>query len=916
MTSAPPHSPSRWPAVKAFLDELLALEPDARRARLDELAARDPALAAEVADLLRYAEDTKGFLTSLPPGEAFALPKANERVGPWRLVRPIGHGGMGVVFEAARADGAYEQRVALKVVSGAWSRPGLKDRLAAERQMLAGLDHPGIARLIDGGETASGIPYLVMELVDGLALTRHVADHAVPLAGRIRLVVEALEAVQFAHEQLIVHRDLKPSNVLVARDGRVKLLDFGVAKALAPDGAPNAEATRAFTPGYAAPEQIRGEPATAAADVYSMGVLLYEVLTDSHPYDVSSNDPTAIIDAVLMADPERPSRRVAKRRTGAALPRELDAVVMKAMARSSAERYRTALAFAGDLRAFLEHRPLSVRPPSTLYVAGRFVRRHRAGSALAALAVVAILGASVSAIVQAHRADLARAEAERRFNEVRQLANAIIFSYQDALQPLGGQALDVRLKLARDGVGYLDRLTQGGRPDASLLREASLAYQRIGDLLGNMSAANLGLSEEALASYEKARSIREALFARHPGDREEALGIARLHHAIGKTRLALGKPAEAQASLAEARRMIEAHAPVEGEATLLLVRLDQANARSCAVFGYQGDSRGAAEEMRALGPPFERMLTASGRSVPALEARLNYLLAYGALHGCMGDAAAAVGAFDEAERLTRELIAKKPNDAGPSHRRAMILLELGYWRAVAGGPALGLPAMEEARDIAEALYRDHARDAKLRLDLATIYAKLGGLQVRAGQLRAAEDGAKRSEAILRSLLAEAPGNQTFHTLLGSAYNRQSQVAFAERRHAEARRLANQALAELRAGPVRETATKSYIAQVLHYRAGIERAAGDPEAAARSYAESVETAREAMRENPASAELRLTLARSMLALLEDPSAVAGFDAAAAAREALAAIEPLETSGGLPASDRDLVDRARSAVRRFP
>ncbi len=338
MTSAPPQSSSRWQAVKAFLDELPALGREARQGRLEELATRDPELAGEVADLLRYAEDTQGFLTSLPPaGEAFALPKANERLGPWRLVRPIGHGGMGVVFEAARADGAYEQRVALKVVSGAWTRPGLKERLAAERQMLAGLDHPGIARLIDGGETASGVPYLVMEFVDGAPITRYVADHAVPPGSRIRLVIEALEAVQFAHEQLVVHRDLKPSNVMVSREGKVKLLDFGVAKALAAGAAPNADTTRAFTPGYASPEQIRGEPPTAAADVYSMGVLLYEILTDTHPYDVSSNDPTAIIDAMLMADPERPSRRVAKRRTGLELPRELDAIVMKAMARTSAE---------------------------------------------------------------------------------------------------------------------------------------------------------------------------------------------------------------------------------------------------------------------------------------------------------------------------------------------------------------------------------------------------------------------------------------------------------------------------------------------------------------------------------------------------------------------------------------------------
>ncbi len=904
----------RWDRIKACLEELAALEPGERSRRLELLASEDAALAREVATLLPHAT-ADDFLESPATIGAILGQSPGERIGPWTLVRPIGQGGMGVVFEARRADGAFDQRVAIKLVGGAWTRPRLGERLAAERRILASLDHPGIARLIDGGEARAGNPYLVMEFVDGTPITTFAARHGVSLRRRLELVASALEAVQYAHERLIVHRDLKPSNVLVTEQGDVKLLDFGIAKVIAEESATPADATRVFTPGYASPEQVRGEPASAAADVYSMGVLLYELVAGSHPYQVTAGDERGWLDAMLAGDPERPAKRVARADAAAPpLPAEIDAIVMKAMARSAAERYRTAREFGDDVRAFLGHRPISVRQPSPWYLAAKFARRHPLGTALATVATVAVLSTSAIALALADRAERARSESERRFNEVRRLANDIVFSYQDALEPLGGQALDVRLRLVRDGLEYLDALTRSPNVSDGLMREAAAAYQRIGDLLGNFSMANMGHSEQALAAYEKSKALRERLLAQHPQDARAAVALAGTLQSIARSHLTQGQIERAKTAFAAAERLMAANAGESDRLAVLRLRLESAGAQSCAAFGYQGDSRPALAEVHKLRPEFETLL-ARNRGATELEANVGYLLAAGALYGCTGDVPAAVASFQTAEALTRELRDMAPYSVEILHRRAMILLEYGYWRAVAGDAAGGVPHMEESRDILESLYESNKRDAKLRLDLATVYSKLGGLQVRLERLAEAQAGARRAEAVLQTLLAEAPGNKTFHTLLGAAYNRQAQVAFARRQHAEALRLTNLAVGELRAGVGGDTGGKGYLATVLNYRATIEEALGRPEAAVASLLESAAFARQAAAENPAAVDPRIALARSLLGLAENPRPALlrsrGIEPAGAAREALGMLLELERDGRLPRSEGPLLERARAA-----
>ena len=546
-------------------------------------------------------------------------------------------------------------------------------------------------------------------------------------------------------------------------------------------------------------------------------------------------------------------------------------------------------------------------------MAAKLFRRKPLATGLAAAAMVAVLGTSVVALRLADQAERARLDSERRFNEVRRLANDIVFGYQDALEPLGGQALDVRLRLVRDGLEYLDALTSSPNVSDGLLREAAAAYQRIGDLLGNLTQSNLGHGGESLASYRKALALREALFAKSPAQARDAMALGGVQHAIGRAYLTQGDIAGAKALFAQAERLMSAHAGEADRLALLQVRLDSAAAQSCASFGYQGDSSAALAQVRELQPQFSALL-ARRRGAAELEANLAYLLASGALHGCTGALAQAVQSFAAAEALTRELRDLQPYNVTFLQRRAMILLEYGYWQAVSGELATGLARIEESRDMLESLYESNKRDAKLRLDLATVYSKLGGVQLRVGQVDQAGTGARRAEAVLQTLLAESPENKAFRTLLGASYNRQAQVASARGRHAEALRLTNLAIGELRASGS-DTAHKSYLATVLGYRASIESALGDHEAAAGSLLESAAVARAAAAENPAAVDTRITLARSLVTLAENAPARTlgrhGLDAAGARREALELLLELERGGRLPPAEKPLLTRARAS-----
>jgi eukaryotic-like serine/threonine-protein kinase len=554
VSTPPPAVPPPWAAVRALFDRVVELPAADRAARLAD-PALDAGLVAEVRSLREHHErDTRGALSDgAAPAAAAPAPnhadRRGERLGAWLLVEPLGSGGMGQVWLAERADGAFHGQAAIKLLKPGMDSAAVLARFAQEQQALARLAHPHIARLLDAGRSAAGQPFFVMERVQGQPIDR--ACEGQPLAARVALFLQLADAVAHAHRHLLVHRDLKPSNVLVDGERQVKLLDFGIAKALDPlEGGSDPGATlageRPFTPHYASPEQVRGEPVSTATDIYSLGVLLYVLLTGQRPYGRNASTPAAAAQSVLDEQPTRPSslRRPEPgwERTRRQLEGDLDNILLKALDKNAAERYASVDALAADVRAWLEGRPVSARAATPWYITAKFLRRHRAAALAAALGVIGLatglaatllqgrvvlaLGASglaaglVLALVLARRAELSRDEAARarddaraQLQAVQQVTSELVFRFGDTVMymPGGAKAQDALLAQTQ---AVLEPIVQRRADDDELQALLASVLSRRGQLRGDDSLG--GSSEqvrEGQALLSRCIAIGERVWA-------------------------------------------------------------------------------------------------------------------------------------------------------------------------------------------------------------------------------------------------------------------------------------------------------------------------------------------------------------------------------------------------------------------
>jgi hypothetical protein len=545
-----------WVRVRALFDAVEPLDAAAREQHLG--ACGEPAeVLAEVRSLLQAgAGSDTGFLERPAAAPAAPAPPAavgpGLRLGPWRLVGLLGRGGMGEVWEAVRDDGQYQGRVAVKLLKAGMDSAAVLARFAQERQALARLSHPHIARLIDAGATPRGAPYVVMELVDGQPIDRACAG--LPIAGRLGLFLQLADAVAYAHRNLLVHRDLKPSNVLVDRDGRVRLLDFGVAKALDPLEGADAHATlggeRPFTPLYASPEQVRGEPVSTATDIYSLGVLLYVLLTGQRPYGRTATSAAEAARSVLQEEPGRPSQAPGDgpgwAETRGQLEGDLDHIVLMALEKSPERRYASVDALAADVRAHLDGYPVAARPAGATYRVGKFIARHRwavlagglgglglASGLVAALlsqrqaAVLGVLGLAAGlgvAMLQAREAALARDAAtaardaaRQRLAELKRITTDLVFRHGDAVNLLPGGAASQEALLA-ETVSSLEPALAAAPDDAELQATMAAALARLAEIQGNTVTAAPERAPQARATVARALALGERAWPQRLGD--------------------------------------------------------------------------------------------------------------------------------------------------------------------------------------------------------------------------------------------------------------------------------------------------------------------------------------------------------------------------------------------------------------
>ncbi len=520
---------SDWSHLEDLFHRAAALAPAERSRFLDSECNGDIMFRREIESLLEHdAEPGSGFQSAVQQ-EAEVLASQNvesfigRRIGAYRVTGIIGEGGMGAVYRAVRDDAEYSKEAAVKLVRRGFETPALVSRFREERQILASLEHPYVARLLDGGVTSDVLPYLVMELVEGVPITQYAAQHALSIEARLQLFQKVSEAVQYAHSRLVVHRDLKPGNILITADGTPKLLDFGIAKLLSDASQPLAESNQTLqllTPDYASPEQVRGLAPTVATDIYSLGAVLYELLTGRPPHRVDSSAPSEIERAICVTEPAPPSQVAglgapASRR----LRGDLDNIVSMAIRKEPERRYRSVEQFSEDIARHLSGRPVIARADTFAYRASKFVRRNWLPVGAATVTAISLVAGAAGFAWQARMANRSRMTAEQRLTALMNLSDRTLFGIHDTIATLPG-ATDARRQIVRITLDYLESLDQAQGMDDRMRMVLSGAYYKVALIEGDLHHPSLGDFAGARENYLKAETILAPLHAVKKDDPE------------------------------------------------------------------------------------------------------------------------------------------------------------------------------------------------------------------------------------------------------------------------------------------------------------------------------------------------------------------------------------------------------------
>lgn len=671
------------------------------------------------------------------------------RIGNFVITRIIDQGGMGIVYAATQVEESFHRPVAIKVVKPGLVTREVLQRFKMERQVLANLDHPNIARLYDAGSTEEGAPFLAMEFVEGVSIDRYCDQNDLGTDDRLRLFLQVCDALQYAHQHLIVHRDIKPSNILVTKDGTPKLLDFGIAKLLDPEGRPGERLSvthpdaRPMTPMYASPEQVRGDPVTTSSDIYSAGILLYQLLTGNLPYKFNSGTAAGIERTICDTAPTRPSEVELQRESviesGEKIRRKLrgdiDMILLMALRKEPERRYHSVALFAQDIRHYLNGLPVIAHSDTLQYRMRKFVRRHTAAVAAAALAFLALVASTIVSTYFAKVARQEKAVAERRFDETRSLARFFVTDMDESIR--SGET-EARRQLVAKGLEYLKRLGEEASNDLSLQREVIAGYIKMGDIQGNPFGPNLGDSTGARASYQLALDTGNRFM-----DRSRDATDLRREMAVAKRRLA---------------------------------------------------------DMESVGGNTSQALKGYEEAVPALDGLelADALIRMGFAYGQTGDFQHAYEAYERSFTIANEELSKRPGDLAAQNAFAMASERLGETRYNQGDRQKATELLTTATRIYEDLVSAEPgrKDTRRRLWAST--ALLGDVLTLDKNTAEAEKQFRQGLRILDQLMAEDPPNRQYQRDCVATLVRLSNLLVNEPgRRAEARQLSVRALDLLR-----------------------------------------------------------------------------------------------------------------------
>jgi serine/threonine protein kinase len=802
-------TPEEWQRVRPILESALELDPASRASFLDGACA-DSYLREEVESLIASHEQAGTdvlnpvFSPILNPDEEtqFRLPPG-KRVGAYEILEEIAVGGMGAVYRAVRADGQYKLQVALKIVRSELGAEFTATRFKNGRQILANLSHPNIARILDGGTTADGVPYFVMELVEGQRLDGYCDRRKLATTERLNLFLQICSAVQYAHQRLIIHRDIKPGNILVDAEGIPKLLDFGIAKILESSEATNqAEQTislvRLLTPEFASPEQVKGETITTASDVYSLGAVLYELLTGRTPYSVPTHTPHEISRAVCETEPEKPSaaalrkqftaehgegkckddsalgslREGSPERLSKRLCGDLDNIILMPLRKEPQRRYASVEQFAEDIQRHLEHLPVIARKDTFGYRASKFITRHKAGVAVAALVTVALLSATGVTLRQARIARAERARAERHFNDVRKLANSLIFEVHDSIRELPGATSARKLILER-AQEYLDDLASESGSDPALLSELATAYGRLANVLGDTRDANLGNTSKAIQNFRRALELRKAALRLDPQNRDLRRELAVSYGSLSGPLSGQGDGKEGEECRRNALSILEplaASSPEDPRVQYALAKTYELKGGSLA----SGDHQKQSVEYYDKSLKIYELLAKADANNDLYRVEISFA------HKHLGSRLAVENHLDEALdhyhqalAIDEAQLAAHPDNLNTRYFITYTYSDTGFILGKRGDFDAALSYYQKALDIRAAMVAADPHDTRARQGLANTYYNVGlNLELK-GDFQQALDSYKTALGMREVLLQADPANQG---LLFNVANTQSAIA--------------------------------------------------------------------------------------------------------------------------------------------